>query len=102
MHEKGTMAKILALASLIAVSAHGSAQIRANDIAHEHARYRLVDIGTFGGPQGYINPWGNGGPYINLQGEVVGNTQTTVPIPANADSFLCYPGPLSIMLLCGC
>jgi hypothetical protein len=24
---------------------------------------------------------------------IVGNTQTATPLPANADSFVCYPGP---------
>lgn len=58
-----------------------------------HQRYKLIDLGTFGGPEGYINPEGNGGPYINDRGVIVGNTQNTTPLPSNADGFLCYPGP---------
>jgi probable HAF family extracellular repeat protein len=83
------MLVLLRVSIILVLPALASAQ----ENAAQHPRYRLVDLGTFGGPQGYINPWGNGGPYINQTGAVVGQTQTTVPIPANADTFLCYPGP---------
>jgi hypothetical protein len=70
-----------------------STNLTAQQTAHpRHSRYRLIDIGTFGGPQGFVNPEGNGGPYINHVGMIVGNAQTTTPLPANADSFLCFPG----------
>ncbi len=66
-----------------------------NSMAHhaKHQRYRLVDIGTFGGPQGFVNPEGNGGPYINHRGMVVGQTQNTTPLSPTANGFLCFPGP---------
>jgi probable HAF family extracellular repeat protein len=44
-----------------------------------HHRYSLVDIGTFGGPTSFVNPAGNGGPYINRGGAGVGSAATSVP-----------------------
>lgn len=58
----------------------------------KHQRYKLVDIGTFGGPQGNVNPEGNGGPYINHRGVVVGQTQNTTPLTSPL-GFVCFPGP---------
>lgn len=48
-----------------------------------HHSYRLIDLGTFGGPQGFINHLGidgpdGSGPMINGQGVVVGTAQTNV------------------------
>ena len=72
----------------------GSAGLLAQENAHRHhQRYKLIDVGTFGGPQGYVNTEGNGGPYLNHSGMIVGNTQTATPLPANTDPFICYPGP---------
>jgi probable HAF family extracellular repeat protein len=71
-----------------------STSLLAQENAHRHhQRYKLIDIGTFGGPQGFVNPEGNGGPYINHFGMIVGNTQTAKLLPGNADFFLCAPGP---------
>ena len=39
----------------------------------EHHRYKFVDIGTFGGRASYINPFGNGGPYLNGHDAAVGS-----------------------------
>lgn len=58
----------------------------------EHYRYKLIELGTFGGPISYINPVGNGGPYMNHQGRVVGSSMTSIPIPPNNNGFPC-PSP---------
>ena len=58
----------------------------------EHNRYKLVDLGTFGGITSYINPVGTGGPYMNRQGAVVGSSMTSVPIPPAQNGFPC-PSP---------
>lgn len=58
-----------------------------------HHKYRLVDIGTLGGPQGYINTQGNGGPYINDPGAVVGAAQTTTSLSPQSNGYECFPGP---------
>lgn len=58
----------------------------------DHHRYKLIDLGTFGGPASYINPTGNGGPYMNREGAVVGSSQTSIPPHPNANGYPC-PGP---------
>jgi probable HAF family extracellular repeat protein len=55
----------------------------------EHHRYRLVDVGTFGGPESNLNPVGNGGPYINRHGTAVGTSATSVPSGPTANGFFC-------------
>ena len=60
---------------------------------NKHHKYRLFDMGTLGGPMGYINSQGNGGPYINSPGAVVGAAQTTVSLPVQNNPYACYPGP---------
>ena len=60
---------------------------------HRHHTYRLIDLGTFGGPTSGFNAEGNGGPYINSHGAVGGYAQTTVPLSATANFYECYPGP---------
>ena len=62
------------------------------DLGTKHHRYRLVDLGTFGGVTSYINPVGNGGPYMNQQGAVVGSSMTSIPIPPDQNGFPC-PSP---------
>jgi probable HAF family extracellular repeat protein len=57
-----------------------------------HQHYRLIDLGTFGGITSYVNPVGNGGPYMNREGMVVGSSMTSIPIPANQNGYPC-PSP---------
>jgi probable HAF family extracellular repeat protein len=52
-------------------------------------RYRLVDVGTFGGPESFINAPVNGGTPANLRGTAVGGSATAVPSPPNSISFFC-------------
>jgi hypothetical protein len=59
----------------------------------KHQKYKLIDMGTLAGPQGYINPLGNGGPYINGPGAVVGAAETTVALNPNSNPYPCFPGP---------
>ena len=85
--------KAICLATLIlltglAFSASGLAQEQKGRRA-EHHRYKLIDLGTFGGVTSYVNPVGNGGPYMNRQGVVVGSSQTSIPIPPNQNGFPC-------------
>ena len=54
-----------------------------------HHRYKFVDLGTFGGPESYINPaFALGSPnQINRRGAVVGAASTD--IPANPTEPIC-------------
>jgi probable HAF family extracellular repeat protein len=69
------------------------ARVTAQEINQHRHHYRLIELGTFGGPTSYINPAGNGGPYMNREGAVVGSSQTPVPLPSNNNGFVCVAGP---------
>lgn len=63
------------LTSQLPVSAQQSAK---------HHRYKLIDLGTFGGPQGYLDPdngleIGNSSPLLTKGGTVTGFADTSMP-----------------------
>ena len=55
----------------------------------KYHRYKLVDIGTFGGPASNMNPVGNGSPYLSTHGVAVGTSATSVPSGPTANGFFC-------------
>jgi hypothetical protein len=55
----------------------------------KHHRYKLVDIGTFGGPESNINPLGYGSPYISNPGTTVGTSATLIPSSPATNGFFC-------------
>jgi probable HAF family extracellular repeat protein len=59
------------------------------DHKSKHQKYRLIDLGTFGGPVSQGPGEGNGGPIINSRGAVLAYAATTVPLPSNSNFFLC-------------
>src|SRR5215469_17931965 len=83
-----TLTNLLAMIVLttLAVSVM-AAQEQGAEPQHEkvHLRYRFVDLGTFGGPESYVNAaFALGSPnQINNRGTVVGAAATTVPTPPN-------------------
>jgi probable HAF family extracellular repeat protein len=69
---------LLTLFLTLAISLGLSAQ----NEPHKHDRYRLIDLGTFGGPQSYISlPDVSFGRVLNRRGEVVGWGDTSTPDP---------------------
>lgn len=62
----------------VAVAVRLAAQARPQSEKKEHLRYKLVDIGTFGGPNS-----GNNGESIvmNSEGDVTGSADTSTPDP---------------------
>ncbi len=48
----------------------------------KHHHYKLIDIGTFGGPQSYVAGEGNGGSRVlNNHGTLTGTADTAIPDP---------------------
>jgi probable HAF family extracellular repeat protein len=52
-------------------------------------RYKLIDIGTFGGPASAINPPFNVNPELNIRGMTAGESATSTPLPPNSNGFVC-------------
>jgi probable HAF family extracellular repeat protein len=57
----------------------------------EHARYKLIDLGTFGGPVSYINPTFTFGSdnQINRRGTAVGGAATSISTTFVSNGFVC-------------
>jgi uncharacterized membrane protein len=61
------------------------ASLGAEAAAHKHPRYRLVDLGTFGGPISYGSADETGGRILNDAGVVSSYADTTEPDPYAPD-----------------
>ena len=48
-------------------------------VAAQQTRYKLIDLGTFGGPNSFVN--GDIPPMINNRGAVAGAAETSTPCP---------------------
>lgn len=89
-----SLSAALAICTCLAAQEQPSAQV----LGKEQTRYKLIDLGTFGGPNSFIDCCGVQ-PVLNDLGTVGGGTETSVPNPNfNSDpseSFLCgSPDPL--------
>jgi probable HAF family extracellular repeat protein len=87
-----TWTRIIAMTSLAALAI--PAQVAAQDKQqHQHKfhHYQLVDVGTFGGPESYINPPFTFGSHnqINRRGVAVGGSGTSIPTTPTSDLFVC-------------
>ena len=58
-------------------------------LAAQHTRYKLIDLGTFGGPASSFNA---GGRMLNSRGFGVGASEMSTPDPPDANGFPCGPG----------
>jgi hypothetical protein len=82
----------LALLTALPIPAHLAAQERANEEHHaQHHRYKLVDIGTFGGPPSYSNAAFALGAanQINKRGAAVGSSATSIPAAPDSNLGVC-------------
>jgi probable HAF family extracellular repeat protein len=68
-----------ALAIPVGMAAQDSASPDNN--RHQHHRYRLIDLGTFGGPASYIEVNGYGNKVLNNRGIFTGWADTSAPDP---------------------
>ena len=64
------------------------ARLAAQERNLKHHHYKLVDLGTFGGPASYVN---FNTDVLNERGTVVGSSETAIPLPPNTNPFTC-PG----------
>jgi probable HAF family extracellular repeat protein len=80
---------MMVLVAVLLLSVRISAQNHKGE-KREHHRYKLIDVGTFGGPESFINGSVNGGPDISRRGKVVGASATSVPTsPHSNTAFVC-------------
>jgi probable HAF family extracellular repeat protein len=65
--------------------------LAAQELATNFRHYKLVDLGTFGGPASYINnPAAMGAPnQINASGMAVGSAATSTPLTPESNTGLC-------------
>ena len=63
-------------------------------LAAQHTRYKLVDIGTFGGPASYVNPAPlMGSPdQVNSSGTTVGGALTSIAITSSSNNAIVCGG----------
>jgi probable HAF family extracellular repeat protein len=83
---------VVALLAALAIPAQLAAQERNSEEHHaEHHRYKLVDMGTFGGPESYINNAFTFGStnQINRRGTAVGGSATSTPTTPTSNGFIC-------------
>jgi probable HAF family extracellular repeat protein len=77
---------ITAIALLVALAIPIS--LAAQEHPTKHHKYKLIDLGTFGGPASILL-----GEYaINSRGMAVGAAETSVSDPPNSNGFPCGPG----------
>jgi probable HAF family extracellular repeat protein len=81
---KGGTMKSRSLALIIAVLVFTKLAAPIPLAAQEHPHYKLIDLGTFGGPQSYVYMPNNYAPVLNNQGTVAGWADTSI-----------YPDPFS-------
>src|SRR5689334_8130982 len=70
---------IMAVCGLLAIPSSLAARDTRGQL-HQHHHYRLVDLGTLGGPFSVVNTEPTE-PFINHAGTVVGGADTSIPTP---------------------
>lgn len=87
---KWNLARPIVLIALV-ISMRSAAQVQpASTTSKQHPRYKLIDMGTFGGPQSYLNDGNDGNnsaTVLNNRGAIAGWADTSTPDPFPAFCF---------------
>jgi probable HAF family extracellular repeat protein len=94
-NRKTTVAIAATLFALLATTHQLPAQELAQQDSKNHHQYKLIDLGTFGGPQSYVNIPNGYTPVLNDRGTVTGWADTSTPDPYpnfcfNEDCFVSH------------
>ena len=78
---------VFALATVVSLAGQGN-----QTSAHQYHHYQLVDVGTFGGPQSFLNLPGLPAPgVLNNRGQIAGTADTSAIDPVCQNHFPdCY------------
>jgi probable HAF family extracellular repeat protein len=80
----------MVLFAALAIPVHVAAQDeQEHNHRHKQHHYKLIDMGTFGGPSSFVNPPFNSVPALNSRGTIVGSSATSIPITSTSDGFVC-------------
>src|SRR5580704_12638856 len=79
----------LALLVLLAIPILLAAQEQPNTQKKARHRYKLIDLGTFGGPESNVNNAVNAGPIVSRRGAAVGASATSVPVSSHSHTPSC-------------
>jgi probable HAF family extracellular repeat protein len=79
--------KLMCVAAVMFAVVPMSLQLAAQEANAKHHRYKLIDLGTFGGPNSYL-AYPPPGVLLSNQGSVVGLAETPDPDPFCPDCFL--------------
>jgi probable HAF family extracellular repeat protein len=60
-------------------------------LAAQHTRYKLIDLGTLGGPVSYGSVNGEGNEILNDSGVIASSADTSIPDPNAPDCFNPHP-----------
>ncbi len=83
---------ITAMTLFAALAIQVRPRLAAQEQGKEHTRYRLIDLGTLGGPASYVNetiPFVNGSDDLNSRGLVVGSAATSIPTTGTSNFLVC-------------
>ena len=88
---KSTCITAMTLFAALAMAVRLAAQDN-QDPKHKHHHYKLIDMGTFGGPASFVNetiPFVNGHGDLNGLGLVVGGAATSTATSGTSNPLIC-------------
>ena len=87
--ESRTLARAITVALFAALVIPAGLAAQEQQANNQQPRYKLIDLGTFGGPASFINITANNFPPLNSRGMAVGSSATSVSTSSTSDFFVC-------------